>query len=477
MSTPHPRRWWALWLIAAAQFMVIMDTSIIGVALPEMQRALGFGQEELSWVFNAYVIAFGGLLLLGGRLADILGARRVFAAGWVVLTGASLLAGLAQDAGTELAARALQGVGAALIAPASLTLLVRLFSHDGRELGRAFALYGAAAPAGGTAGVFLSGVLTEWADWRWVFLVNIPIGLATLALVPAAIPADGARTRGRVDVIGATLVTGALSLIVLGLVRADEVGWTGAETVATLAAGLALLAGFVAAQHLRVDPLVPGSILRAPGLAGGNLVMALLGAAWIPLWFFLNLHLQQVGGHGAFAAGAALLPMTILIMVLMVGGTGRLVARFGSWPVAGTGLAILALGAAMLTGVSPGGRFATEILPATLVAAVGMSLAFIPVMMASVSGARPEQAGLASGLVNTTYQVGSAIGLAAMTAIATAAGADGTTDAVALTDGFRAAFAGAALVAAVAAGVAVVISRRTRVSRRAELRAGARAAR
>lgn len=475
MTTPDPRRWWALWLIAAAQFMVIMDTSIIGVALPEMQRALGFSQEDLSWVFNAYVIAFGGLLLLGGRLGDLFGPRRVFTAGWVVLTGASLVAGLAQDVPTELAARAAQGVGAALIAPAALTLLMRLFSHDGRELGRAFALYAAAAPAGGTAGVFLGGVLTEWVDWRWVFLVNVPVGLVALLLIRAALPVDGPRTRGRLDLAGAALVTGALSLIVFGLVRAEGAGWGSAETLGVLAAGLILLVLFLALQRVRREPLVALSIFRAPGLAVGNLAMALLGAAWIPLWFFLNLQLQQVQGYGAFAAGAALLPMTVVIMILMVAVTERLVRRLGPWPVAASGLVLLAVGAAMLTGISVDGGFWTRVLPGSLVAATGMALAFIPVMMSSLAGARPDQAGLASGLVNTTYQVGSAVGLAAMTAIAAAAtGAPG--DPAALTDGFRAAFAGAAAVAAAAAVLAGSVALRSRATRRAGMPPSAEAA-
>jgi EmrB/QacA subfamily drug resistance transporter len=459
----HSRRWWALGLLAAAQFMVIMDTSIIGVALPEMQRALDFSQSGLSWVFNAYVVAFGGLLLLGGRLSDLLGARAVFIGGWAVLTAGSLVAGLATSAEIEIAGRALQGAGAALIAPAALTLLMALFGHEPRELAKAFAVYGAAAPAGGTAGVFLGGVLTEWVDWRWVFLVNIPVGLAALAVTRSLLPA-GQAGRGRIDWTGAVAITGAISLAVLGIVRAPEVGWSSLETIGVLAGGVLLLVGFVALQAIRREPLMPLRIFRVPNLSAANVVTALLGAAWIPMWFFLNLYLQQVLGYGAFEAGAALLPMTAAIMILMVGLTGRVVARFGFAPVSVTGLALLAAGIGWLSLVPADGSFVTDVLPATLVAAVGMSLAYIPVMMAALSGAAPQEAGLASGIFNTTYQVGSALGLAAMTAVAAANGADRIGDPAALTDGFGAALLGAAAIAAAGAVAALTLVRRRQTS-------------
>ncbi len=459
--TSDNRRWWALGLLAAAQFMVIMDTSIIGVALPDIQNALGFSQSGLSWIFNAYVVAFGGLLLLGGRLSDLLGPRRVFIAGWAILTGASVLAGLATNAELEVAGRALQGVGAALIAPSALALLMGLFGAEPRELGKAFAIYGAAAPAGGTAGVFLGGVLTEWADWRWVFLVNIPIGLAALALSPRLLPSAEPR-RGRIDLLGALAITGAISLAVLGIVRAPEVGWSSGETLVPLGVASALLGWFVVLQAVRRDPLVPLAIFRAPGLSAANVVAALLGAAWIPMWFFLNLYLQQVLGYGAFEAGAALLPMTATIMVLMVGVTGRLVARVGVAPLTISGLAILAAGIGWLALVPTDGAFVTDVLPATIVAAIGMSLAYIPVMMAALSGAAPRQAGLASGIFNTSYQVGSALGLAAMTAVAAGNGADQVGDLASQTDGLQAALAGAALIAVAGAVTSLALVRRRR---------------
>ncbi|MFD9072768.1 MFS transporter, partial [Streptomyces lasiicapitis] len=411
MSTVNPRRWWALLVLAAAQFMVIMDASIIGVALPEMQRELGFSQGELQWVFNAYVIAFGGLLLLGGRLSDLLGARKVFNAGWVVLIAGSVVAAAAQSAWVEVAGRAVQGVGGALIAPAAMTLLMILFAHDPKELGKAMALYGAAAPAGGTAGVFLGGVFTEWLSWPWIFIIYVPIGIATLAatkLLPAVEP-----RRGRVDVLGAVSVTAGLALAVFAIVRAEHVGWGSSTTVLQLVGAAALLVLYLVIHNSTGQPLMPLGIWRVPRLGSANLAMALLGAAWIPMWYFLNLYLQQVLGYGAFASGAALLPMTVLLMIFMTAITAKLLAKFGAKPLIGGGLLVLAAGLLWLSAVEPTGSFAVDVLPASLVAALGMSLAYIPAMMAAMSGAPQEQAGLASGIVNTTYQVGSALGLAA----------------------------------------------------------------
>ncbi|PWI12581.1 MFS transporter [Streptomyces sp. Act143] len=457
MSSVNPRRWWALWVLAAAQFMVIMDTSIIGVALPEMQRDLGFSPGDLQWVFNAYVIAFGGLLLLGGRLSDLLGARRVFTAGWTVLIAGSVVAAAAQSAWVEVLGRAVQGVGGALIAPSAMTLLMILFAHDPKELGKAMALYGAAAPAGGTAGVFLGGVFTQWLSWPWVFIVYVPIGLATLAatgLLPAVAP-----RRGGVDVLGAATVTAGLALAVFAVVRAPQAGWAAAQTLLELGGAAVLLALFLVIQKTGREPLMPLGIWRVPRLGSANLAMTLLGAAWIPMWYFLNLYLQQVLGYGAFASGAALLPMTGLLMVFMTAITARLLGRFGAKPLIGGGLLVLAAGLLWLSAVEPAGTFAVDVLPASLVAALGMSLAYIPAMMAALSGAPQEQAGLASGIVNTTYQVGSALGLAALTALATTQGADRLGDLPALTNGFSAAFLGAAIVAA-AGGIVTLLSMR-----------------
>lgn len=444
------KRWWALGLIALAQFMVIMDTSIIGVALPRMQVDLGFSPENLSWVFNAYVVAFGGLLLLGGRLSDLFGARRMFAAGWLILLIGSGAAGLANSVEVELAARAVQGVGAALIAPSALTLLMMLFGAEPRELTRALALYGAAAPAGGTAGVFLGGVITEYISWPWVFYINIPIALLALLATPSLMPAGGTR-RGSLDIVGAFTVTVGLGAAVYGIVRAPEIGWASGQTWLVLAGAVAALAAFIAIQAARREPLMRLSIFRAPNLAAANVAQLLLGAAWIPMWFFLNLYLQQVLGYSAFPSGAALLPMTILIMIGMIFLAPRAIARFGPKPMVVTGLAVLAIGLGWLSLVRPDGSFAVDVLPASLVAALGMSLAFIPSLGTAISSARPEEGGLASGIVNTSYQIGSALGLAAMTALAASYGGGRLGDLTALTNGYSAAFLGAAGIAAVGA--------------------------
>ncbi|MFG2501720.1 MFS transporter [Streptomyces sp. NPDC048441] len=457
MSTANPKRWWALFVLATAQFMVIMDTSIIGVALPEMQRDLGFSQGELQWVFNAYVIAFGGLLLLGGRLSDLLGARKVFVSGWVVLLAGSVLAAAAQSATVEVVGRAVQGVGGALIAPAAMTLLMMLFGHDPKELGKAMALYGAAAPAGGTAGVFLGGVFTEWLSWPWVFIIYIPIGIATLAATRLLPAVEG--KRGSVDILGAVSVTAGLALAVFAVVRAPEEGWGSTATVLQLVGAAALLALFLLVQKSVREPLMPLKVWRVPRLGSANLAMALLGAAWIPMWYFLNLYLQQVMGYGAFASGAALLPMTGLLMVFMTVITARLLGRFGAKPLIGGGLLVLALGLVWLAQVGPTGSFVIDVLPASLVAALGMSLAYIPAMMAAMSGAPQEQAGLASGIVNTTYQVGSALGLAGLTALATSQGAGELGNLPALTDGFSAAFTGAGAIAAVGGVITLLVMR------------------
>lgn len=461
------RRWWALGLIATAQFMVIMDTSIIGVALPQMQVDLGFAPQDLSWVFNAYVIAFGGLLLLGGRLSDLLGARRVFATGWAVLLGGSVVAGAAQNATLELVGRAVQGAGAALIAPAALTLLMVLFGSNPRELTKALALYGAAAPAGGTAGVFLGGLITEYASWPWVFYLNVPIAVVVLLLTRSVMPSV-AGIRGSQDWLGAISVTGALATGVYAIVRAPELGWGSSSTLLLGAVSIALLVLFLIVQVRHRNPLVRLGIFRTPNLGGANLAQLLLGAAWVPMWFFLNLYLQQVLGLSAFPSGAALLPMTVLIMVGMILLAPRAIGRFGPKAVLVTGLAVLAAGLLVMSFLRPDGNYWIDVLPASLIAAIGMSLAFIPSLGMALSSARPEEGGLASGIVNTSYQVGSALGLAVMTAVAAANGADQIGDAVALTEGYSAALVGAAVLAIVGVVAAAMLIKVPREVRPAE---------
>lgn len=459
---PDPRRWWGLALLSAAQFIVILDTSIVGVALPAIQTQLGFSPESLSWIFNAYVIAFGGLLLLGGKLSDVFGARRMFVLGFVILTAASILAGLAGNQAVLIAGRAIQGIGAALIAPSALVVLMRLFGHDGRELGKAFGVWGAAAAAGGTAGVFLGGVITEWLSWQWTFLINVPLGALVLLLTPALLPrvTGGA---GRIDWLGAVTITASLSLAVYAIITTGPGQWGSPTTLGLFGGAALLLLVFIVLQARARQPLLPLGIFATPNLAAANLLMALLGAAWIPLWFYLNLYLQQVLGLSALYSGLALVPMTVTIMVLMVGVSGRLIGRFGIKANIVVGLLAMAGALLLFTRVPVGGDFWVDVLPASLLAAVGMALAYIPTTMAGMSGVRPEQAGLASGLINTTYQIGSAIGLAVMVAVAASLG-NAEDGAAALLPGFQAAFFGAMTVAIIGALAALLFLRGTSAS-------------
>lgn len=464
---PDPKRWAALALLCAAQFIVILDTSIIGVALPAMQTDLGFSASGLSWIFNAYVIAFGGLLLLGGRLGDLLGARRIFTSGFAILTSASLLAGLAQSQEMLLAGRALQGVGAALIAPSALTIVMRLFGHDGAELGKAFGFWGAAAAAGGSAGVFLGGVITEWMTWPWTFLINVPLGLLVLALVPAVLR-KSPRSTGAVDWFGAISVTGALVSLVYAIVTIESAGFGAPQILTMLGISAALFVVFLIGQFVRREPLLPLGIFKAPNLAAGNLVMTLLGAAWIPLWFFLNLYLQQVLGLSALASGLALLPMTVTIMIVMVGFSGKLIGRFGVKPNLVLGLLLMGGALLMFANLPLDGSFVVNVLPASLLAALGMALAYIPTTMTGMAGAKPEETGLASGLINTTYQIGSAIGLAIMVAFSTSgSGHDISQKTEGMLAGFQAAFLGAGVAAGLAALAALVFVRSTGPQREA----------
>ena len=456
------KRWLGLVLIATAQFVVIMDTSIIGVALPDIQRELGFTPESLSWVFNAYVVAFGGLLLLGGRLADAFGARKIFVLGWIVLIAGSIIAGAAGTIGLEITGRAIQGAGSALIAPAALTLLMMLFGGTS-DLPKAFAVYGAAAPIGGTAGVFLGGVLTEYVSWPWVFYITVPIALFVLAFTATSLPRTSRKASGSIDIAGAVTVTGGLAAVVYAVVNAPEVGWLTWSTLGLLTGGIVLLVIFFLIQARSRNPLLRLGLLRTPMLGAANGAQLLLGAAWVSMWFFLNLYLQQVLGASAFAAGAALLPMTGLVVVVMVALAPRLQERFGAKALIVSGLLLLAAGLAWLAFVRPDGTYAVDVLPASLVAALGMSLAFVPSLGTAINAAPPAETGVASGLVSTSYQIGSALGLAVLTAVVHAiSGTDPSR--VELTQGYSAAFVGAAILAVVGAMVTAVAMRRPRVS-------------
>lgn len=466
-SPQDSRRWKALALLSLAQFLIIMDTSIIGVALPAIQQQFSFSQTDLQWIFSAYVIVFGALLLLGGRLSDILGQRRIFIIGFAILTTASIVAGLASSGNILITARALQGVGAALIAPSALSIVMNLFPIPS-ERNKAMGFWGAAAPAGGTAGVFLGGIITAYVDWSWVFLINVPIGIAVLALTMTLLP-KGTRQQGRVDYLGAISITAVLILLVYAIVTANNVGWSSVQTVSLLSTSAALLGAFTIIQKRSREPLMPLRIFKTPNLLASNIVMALLGAAWIPMWFFLNLYLQQVQGYGAFESGLALSPMTAAIMAIMIGASSRLIRRLGVKHSLVAGLGLLAVAMLMFVATpSAKGSFATHVLPPSLIAAIGMSLAYIPALMSAVSHVKKEESGLASGIVNTSYQIGSALGLAIMVAIASAQtlldGDNGIHSIDALNNGFHLAFTAAAMVAGIAAIVAFVAIKKPSVS-------------
>jgi EmrB/QacA subfamily drug resistance transporter len=467
--SPHPHRWKALGVLSLAQFLILLDTSIIGVALPTIQQHFSFSQADLQWIFNAYVIVFGALLLLGGRLSDIIGQKKIFVIGFATLTIASVIAGLAPSGIVLIIARALQGIGAALIAPSALSMVVSLFGNNKLEMNKAMGIWGASAPAGGTAGVFLGGIITAWVDWSWVFLINVPIGLAVLALTPKLLP-KGAKQKGKIDYTGALSITGALVLLVYAIVTANDIGWMSVQTISMLGIAGLMFALFLTIQRLKKEPLVPLSIFRVPNLLASNIAMALLGASWIPMWFFLNLYLQQVLNYGPFESGLALLPMTIMIMVLMISTTPKLMSRFGIKRNLVVGLGLLAAGIAMFiltpsnSSNSENGNttytFMLYVLPASLIAALGMSLAYIPVLSAAISNAHKEQTGLASGLVNTSYQIGSALGLAIIVAISSSQTETleniGLPSIEALNGGFHTAFILGAIISVIATAIAVI---------------------
>jgi EmrB/QacA subfamily drug resistance transporter len=467
-SSPHPHRWKALGILSLAQFLIILDTSIIGVALPTIQQHFSFSQADLQWIFNAYVIVFGALLLLGGRISDIVGQKKIFIIGFTTLIIASIIAALASSGIVLIVARALQGIGAALIAPSALSMVVSLFGSNKLEMNKAMGIWGASAPAGGTAGVFLGGIITAWIDWSWVFLINVPVGLAVLALTPKLLP-KGAKQKGKIDYTGALSITGALVILVYAIVTANDIGWVSVQTISLLSIAGLMFALFLTIQRRKKEPLIPLSIFRIPNLLASNIAMALLGASWIPMWFFLNLYLQQVLNYGPFESGLALLPMTIMIMVLMISTTPRLMSHFGIKQNLVIGLGLLAAGIALFS-LTPSNSSNSEnnttytfmlyVLPASLIAALGMSLAYIPVLTAAISNTHKEQTGLASGLVNTSYQIGSALGLAIIVAIASSQTETLRNIEVpsieALNGGFHTAFIVGAVISVIATAVVVI---------------------
>jgi EmrB/QacA subfamily drug resistance transporter len=454
------RRWIALALLCAAQFVVVLDASIVNVALPSIGRALSFSQDNLSWVVNAYVLTFGGFLLLGGRMADLLGRRRVFMGGMILFAAASLAGGFAESDGALIAARAVQGLGAAILSPAALSIITTTF-RDGSERNKALGVWGAVAGSGGAAGVLLGGVLTEYLGWEWVLWVNVPIGIAAAALAPSLIAESRSESATRhFDIAGAVSVTAGLSMLVYGLVDAQSAGWGSAQTIVLLSAAVALIGAFVAIELRSASPLVPFSIFRLRTLTGANVVGILTGASLFSMFFFISLYMQGVLGFSAIKAGVSYLPLAGLI-ILSAGIASQLVTKVGFKPVLATGMALIAGGLVWFSQISPDGSFLGDVLGPSMVAGVGLGFAFVPQTIAAVSGVAGHQAGLASGLINTSQQVGGALGLAVLSTVAftridtlsTQSGGDPAAIPANLTEGYGDAFlvgAGIALLGLVA---------------------------
>jgi EmrB/QacA subfamily drug resistance transporter len=458
-SETQRSKWLALALLATAQFVVVLDASIVNVALPSIGRDLNFSQDNLSWVVNAYTLFFGGFLLLGGRLADRIGRRRMFIAGMALFAVASLAGGLAQSELWLIIARSVQGLGAALVSPAALSIVTTTFT-EGAERNRALGVWGAVAGSGGAAGVLLGGVLTKYAGWEWVLFVNTPIGLAAAFVAPRLLLESRDRSSKTFDVAGAVSVTAGLALLVYTLVNANQAGWGSVETLLLGAIALALLAAFVVIERRNAQPLVPFSIFRLQTLRGSNIVALLIGMSLFSMFFFISLYLQQILHYDALKAGIAYLPLALLIIV-SAGVASQLTTRIGFKPTLIAGLLFITVALLWFSRVSaPGGSYLGDVLFPSMLAAIGLGLAFVSVTIGAVAGTREQDAGLASGLINTSQQVGGALGLAILAAIANSV-TDNSTAAsglVALNDGFRTAFgvgAGFALTGALLATVLI----------------------
>jgi EmrB/QacA subfamily drug resistance transporter len=462
------RKGLALALLAAAQFVVVLDASIVNVALPSIGRDLDFSRENLSWVINAYTLAFGGFLLLGGRMADLLGRRRVFTVGLVLFALASLLGGLSASEGQLIAARALQGLGAAILSPAALSILTTTFA-EGAERNRALGVWGAVAGSGGAVGVLLGGVLTQYLGWEWVLFVNVPVALTAAALTGRLLVESRETGPRRYDVAGALSITAGISLLVYALVDAVNVGWGSTRTLGLIAVALGLVAAFVAIELRSSHPLISFAIFRKRTLTGANVVAVLVAMSLFSMFYFVSLYMQNVLGYDALKAGVAYLPLAGGI-IISAGVASQLVTKVGFKPVMVTGFLFVAGGLAWFAQVSPGGTYIGDVLFPSLLAAVGLGLVFVPLTIAAVAGVSAEDSGLASGLINTSQQVGGALGLAILASIANSTTKDALTAAHgaksalpgALTDGFQDAFtvgAGFAILGAIL--TMVLISSRT----------------
>jgi len=460
-SSGDRSRWLALALLATTQFVLILDAAIVGVALPSIGKDLDLKQADLSWIANAYTLLFGGFLLLGGRLADLFGRRRLFVGGLALFTAASLTAGLAQSGAMLITARGIQGFAAALVSPAALSLVMILF-RDGSERNKALGIWGAVAGSGAAAGLVLGGLLTDWLGWESVFYVNIPIGIAAVALAFRLLPAAGSTEGARgFDLAGAVSVTAGLALLVYVLVDANDAGWASAQTLGLGLLALVLLAAFVVIEMRARHPLVPLRIFRAPMLRGANAAAILMTMALFPTFFFITLYTQQVLGYSPIKSGLAQLPFALTI-ILMANVVPLIIGRIGLKATMVTGLVITAAGLLWYSRLSPDGSFLSDLLGPSLLTAGGAALAFIATTIGATNGAAEHEAGLASGLINTTQQVGAALGLGVLVAAATARTESAVSGGeqilgVALAEGYRAGILVAAGIALLSAIVAATL--------------------
>jgi EmrB/QacA subfamily drug resistance transporter len=442
--------------------MVVLDIAIVNVALPSIKLDLGFSQENLQWVVSAYALFFGGFLLLGGRAADLLGRRRLFLAGLVLFTVSSLLAGLAWSEGSLIAARSLQGLGAAVISPAALSILSTTFT-EGRERNIALGVWGAVGGFGAAAGVLLGGVLTESLSWSWIFYVNVPVGVAAFVLAPRLLRESRDTTVKSFDALGAVLVTSGLVTLVYAITQSGTYGWASSRTIGVIAAAVALLTAFGWWERRHAEPLMRFGILRTKTVAGANVGGLILGTATFSLFLILTLYMQQVLGYSPMKTGVAYLAVAGSA-ILWSAVAAQLVTRIGVKPVLVTGMVALTSGLVYFTQVSVHGTYLSDLLPGFLLVGLGLGFSFVPISIAALAGVRPAEAGLASGLFNTTQQIGGALGIAVLSTIATSrtshALSDGTAPPSALVHGFTGAFVVGAGIAAVGIVAALTLIRR-----------------
>jgi EmrB/QacA subfamily drug resistance transporter len=457
------RRWLALAVLCVGMLMIVLDVTVVNVALPSIQTDLGFSQSSLAWVVNAYLISFGGLLLLAGRLGDLVGRKRIFMIGLAAFTVASLLCGLAQSQGLLIAARFAQGVGGAMTSAVILGMIVTMFPEP-REQAKAIGIYGFVASAGGSIGLLAGGILTEAINWHWIFFINLPIAIGTALFAARLIDSDEGIGIGRgADVLGAALVTSALMLGVYTIVKASDYGWGSLHSLGLGAASLALLAVFVARQARAADPLMPLRVFRSRNVSGANLVQVVVVAGMFGMFFMGTLYLERVLGFDPLEIGLAFLPATILMGIFSAGLSARLNTRFGARATLVPALVAVLAGLVLFALVPVDGSYAPDVLPAVMLMGVGAGLAFPSLMTLAMSGVPQSDAGLASGLVNTTAQVGGALGLAVLATLASTRTnellANGEPIASALTSGYQLAFIVGAGLIAVGIGLALTVLR------------------